>query len=85
MSGIGDFFKGVGDNVASAAQSAHEAVTGAVNPPPLVKTDSGAAKALDAPVDARGAGYTMTGGRLRRKSRRGNKKVRKTRRRKSRR
>jgi hypothetical protein len=79
--GIFDTLKG---HIANAAQSAHAAVTGAVNQPPIVRTDGGAAKALAAPIDARGGGYTITGARLRRKSRRG-KKMRKTRRRKSRR
>jgi hypothetical protein len=44
-------------------------------------TDAKVSNFVGAPADARGAGYTMTGGRRRGKSRRGNKKARKTRRR----
>lgn len=76
---------GVFDTIKMHVGKLAEDAKKAFNPPPVVGSDKGGAKAFDTEVDARGGGYTATGGRLRRKSRRGSKKVRKTRRRKSRR
>jgi hypothetical protein len=78
------FFEQLGDKVAGLAQGAKEKVTDTlgIQGAPMT-TGAGVSKFVGAAPEK--VGYTITGGRLRRKSRRGNKKVRKTRRRKSRR
>ena len=81
METVGNWFSDTYASLTGSPPQDHvNAVKSALNLPPVVSTDAGVARAAGTTADARGAGYTMTGGRRFKKTGRRGKKVRKTRR-----